>query len=375
MKKVLVSIVTLIAIVFTSCKSENIIDNEDSSFELDATNFKGTIGSGIITLDPSLTYKLTGALVVAEGATLTIPAGTTIESIGSATSCYIAIARGATINVNGTSAEPVVMTSIVKSPGSWGGLVICGDAATNVGVDAISEVGGLSYGGANNADSSGSITYLRVEYTGSKFTSSKEFNGVSLFAVGSGTTFENVSSVNGGDDGIEFFGGAVNAKNLVSINAGDDSIDFADGFTGYRDGVYIKGVTKAGIEGSNNGANGDATPVTTTTISNVSIVDGGLGSSEGAIYFKEGGGTITYENIYVDGLDLGVRVKSADVSAIARIQAGDLVINPIQFVNFTTLVKGQEGSEANMTEGVNLGAGNGADLPTWAAGWAGGSAE
>ena len=75
MKKVLVSIATLIAIVFTSCKSENIIDNEDSSFELDATNFKGTIGSGTITLDPSLTYKLTGALVVAEGATLTIQQG------------------------------------------------------------------------------------------------------------------------------------------------------------------------------------------------------------------------------------------------------------------------------------------------------------
>lgn len=370
MKKVLVSIIAMAAIVFTSCKSENIIENDNSSFELDATDFKGTIKSGTVTLDPGLTYKLTGALVVNEGATLTIPAGTTIESIGAATSCYIAISRGATINVNGTAAEPVVMTSNIKSPGSWGGLVICGDAATNVGVDAISEVGGLSYGGVNNADSSGSITYLRVEYTGSKFTSSKEFNGVSLFAVGSGTTFENVSSVNGGDDGIEFFGGAVNAKNLVSINAGDDSIDFADGFTGSMDGVYIKGVTKAGIEGSNNGANGDATPVTTTTISNVSIIDGGLGSSEGAIYFKEGGGNITYENIYVDGLDLGVRVKSADISAIARIEAGDLVINPIQFVNFTELVKGQEGSEANMTEGVNSGAGDGANLPTWAAGWA-----
>ena len=370
MKKIIISVLAVASLVFTSCKSDNVIDDNDNSFELDPTDFKGTITSGTVTLDAGLTYKLTGALVVNEEATLTIPAGTTIEAIGASTSCYIAISRGATINIDGTAAEPVVMTSNIKTPGSWGGLVICGDAATNVGTDAISEVGGLSYGGTNNADSSGSITYLRVEYTGSKFTASKEFNGVSLFAVGSGTTFENVSSVNGGDDGIEFFGGAVNAKNLVSINSGDDSIDFADGFTGSMDGVYIKGVTKAGIEGSNNGANGDATPVTTTTISNVSIVDGGLGSSEGAIYFKEGGGAITYQNIYVDGLDLGVKVKSADVSAIARIDAGDLVINPIQFVNFTELVKGQEGSEATMTEAANTGAGNGADLPTWAAGWA-----
>ena len=371
MKKVFLSVVVIASILFTSCKSENIIDNGDDSFVLDATDFKGNINSGTVTLDADLTYKLTGGLVVNEGATLVIPAGTKIEAIGAATSCYIAVSRGATINVNGTSTEPVVMTSNIKSSGAWGGLVICGDAVTNVGTDATSEVGGLPYGGADNADSSGSITYLRVEYTGSKFTSDKEFNGVSLFAVGSGTTFENVSSVNGGDDGIEFFGGAVNAKNIVSINSEDDSIDFADGFTGSIDGVYIKGITKAGIEGSNNGANGDATPVTTCTISNVSIVDGGYGSSEGAIYFKEGGGNITYENVYVDGLALGVKVKSADVSAKARIDAGDLVINPIQFVNNKEgFVLGQEGSEATITEGSNNGAGAGADLPTWAQGWA-----
>lgn len=371
MKKVILSVLTIATVLFTSCKSENTIGDDDSTFVVDATDFKGTITEGTVTLDASLTYKLTGGVVVGEGATLTIPAGTTIEAIGAATSCYIAVSRDATININGTSTEPVVMTANVKSSGAWGGLVICGDAVTNVGTDAVSEVGGLSYGGADNSDSSGSITYLRVEYTGSKFTSDKEFNGVSLFAVGSGTTFENVSSVNGGDDGIEFFGGAVNAKNIVSINSEDDSVDFADGFTGSIDGVYIKGITKAGIEGSNNGADGDATPVTTCTVSNVSIVDGGLGSSEGALYFKEGGGNITYSNVYVDGLGLGVKVKSADVSAIARITAGDLVINPIQFVNSTVdFVLGQEGSEATITEGDNDGAGNGADLPTWAEGWA-----
>ena len=103
----------------------------------------------------------------------------------------------------------------------------------------------------------------------------------------------------------------------------------------------------------------------------VSIVDGGLGSSEGALYFKEGGGNITYTNIYVDGLGLGVKVKSADVSAKARIAAGNLVINPIQFANNKqNFVLGQEGSEAAITEGDNLGAGNGAELPVWAEGWA-----
>ena len=195
----------------------------------------GFVKDGVTkTLDASIVYNLDGPLVVLGGGTLTIPAGTKIEATGG-TSAYIAVSKDATININGTAAKPVVMTSgkATKAPGDWGGLVICGNAVTNVGKDATSEVGGLTYGGENNADSSGSITYLRVEYTGAKFSSSKEFNGVSLFAVGSGTTFEYISSVKGSDDGIEFFGGAVKGKYLVSIDSEDDSIDFADGYTGF----------------------------------------------------------------------------------------------------------------------------------------------
>ena len=370
MKKLLLSAITIATVLFTSCKSDNIVEDQNSNFVLDATDFKGTITEGTVTLDPALTYKLTGGITVNEGATLTIPAGTKIEAIGTATSCFVLVSRGATINVNGTAAKPVVMTASIKQSGSWGGLVICGDAVTNVGTDVISEVGGLQYGGANNADSSGSIKYLRVEYTGSKFTSKKEYNGISLFGVGSGTTFEYVSSVNGGDDVIEFYGGAVNANHLVSINSEDDSVDFADGFTGSLDYVYIKGITKAGFEGSNNGEDGARTPLTTCTVSNVSIVADGLGSAEGAIYYKEGGGDITYSNVYVDGISYAVKVKSGDEPAKARIIAGGLVIDNIQFANITDAIEYNEGADANATVGTNSGAGNGSDLPTWASGWA-----
>jgi hypothetical protein len=53
-------------------------------------------------------------------------------------------------------------------------------------------------------DNSGSIRYLRIEYAGAAFNSEKEFNGVSLFGVGSGTTFEYVEAYQGADDGFEF---------------------------------------------------------------------------------------------------------------------------------------------------------------------------
>jgi hypothetical protein len=53
------------------------------------------------------TYKLTGKVQVNNGATLTIP-GTVIQGTGTQ---YIAVAQGGKINVEGTAAKPVVMTS------------------------------------------------------------------------------------------------------------------------------------------------------------------------------------------------------------------------------------------------------------------------
>ncbi|MDY8134970.1 hypothetical protein [Aquimarina sp. 2201CG5-10] len=322
------------------------------------------------TLDASLEYQLTGAYVVKSGSSLTIPAGTVIKATGG-TSAYVAVERGAQIFINGTASNPVVMTSAAGSPapGDWGGLVICGDAPTNKGSNVTSEVADLIYGGSNATDNSGSIRYLRVEYTGATFSNSKEFNGVSLFGVGSGTTFEFVQSYNGGDDGIEFFGGTVDGDNLVSVGSNDDSIDFADGWTGNGNNWYISGGAKAGIEGSNNGDDGNATPVTTTTLSNITVVGP---VTEGALFFKEGGGKFTITNFYTSNVDLGVNVKDTDVEAAARIENGDLTINNIQYANAPAGLDATNYTGANQsfyTEGVATGAGNGAASPTWAAGW------
>ncbi|WP_066315994.1 beta strand repeat-containing protein [Aquimarina aggregata] len=322
------------------------------------------------TLDATIEYQLTGAYVVKSGSTLTIPAGTVIKAVGG-TAAYIAVERGAQIFVNGTSASPVVMTSGAANPapGDWGGLVICGDAPTNKGSNVTSEVADLTYGGTNATDNSGSVRYLRVEYTGATFSNDKEFNGVSLFGVGSGTTFEFVQSHNGGDDGIEFFGGTVAGENLVSTNSGDDSIDFADGWAGTGENWYIAGGAKAGIEGSNNGDDGDATPVTTTTLSNITVVGP---VTEGALFFKEGGGNFTITNFYTSNVDLGINVKDTDAQAAVRIENGDLTITDIQFANAPTGLDATNYTGTNQTfftEGIATGAGNGAASPAWAAGW------
>ena len=342
---------------------------ENSNTVATSENLEGEL-SGEVSLNADIEYLLTGSFIVRDGGVLNIPAGTVIKATGG-TSSYVAVAQGGKINIAGTDSEPVVMTSGAASPaaGDWGGLVVCGKAPTNVGSTATSEVADLTYGGSVSDDNSGSIKYLRVEYTGATFNSSKEFNGVSLFGVGSGTTFEYVQSYNGGDDGIEFFGGTVSGKYLVSINSGDDSIDFADGWAGTGENWYISGGAKAGIEGSNNGDNGNATPVTNVTLKNITVVGP---VTEGALYYKEGGGTFTIDNFYTSGINLGVKVKDTDAEANARIAAGDLTITNMQFdaplggysnTDYT-------GTQVFITEGDNTGAGNGATLPDWATNWA-----
>ncbi|MFS4454704.1 beta strand repeat-containing protein [Maribacter sp. 2304DJ31-5] len=334
-----------------------------------SVDLSGDVSENTI-LDATIEYTLSGAYIVKSGFSLTIPAGTTIKAAGG-TAAFIGVERGAQIYINGNASNPVVMTSGAATPaaGDWGGLVIAGDAPTNKGVDVTTEVGDLTYGGSTIGDDSGSIRYLRVEYTGATFSNDKEFNGVSLFGVGSGTTFEFVQSFNGGDDGIEFFGGAVNGSNLVSIGSGDDSIDFADGWTGNGNNWYIAGGAKAGIEGSNNGDDGNATPVTTTTLSNITVVGP---VTEGALFFKEGGGNFTVDNFYVSGADLGVNVKGTDTEANTRIDNDDLTIVNIQFADTPNGFEATNYTGTNddfFTEGVASGAGNGAASPDWAAGW------
>lgn len=373
MKKLLLSMLAISALAVTSCSSDD--DNNDTNNTvIDPANFSGTLNDGeTATLNANETYTLTGSFVINDGAELTIPAGTRIEAQGG-TSAYIAVAQGGKIYINGTSTNPVVMTSGSSTPAEsdWGGLVICGRANTNKGGSngqtATSEVGGLTYGGTVSNDSSGSIKYLRVEYTGASFNGDKEFNGVSLFGVGNGTTFEYVQSYNGGDDGIEFFGGTVNGKFLVSVGSGDDSIDFADGWNGTGENWYIKDGAKAGIEGSNNGDDGNATPTTTATLKNISVVGGG---SEGGIFIKEGGGIWNVDNFYVQGFETGINIKdaSSDPVANAHIVAGDINFTNVWFDGVTNETAYQGSEMFFSTSSTATGAGNGASVPGWASGW------
>ncbi len=269
--------------------------------------------SGEVTEDTTLDgdYILTDAYVVKSGVTLTIEAGTQIQANigeGAASSVYIAVEAGATININGTADNPVIMSTEAGTRSGWGGLTVAGNAFTTAyeGAAVTAEVSGITYGSAdtsNNTESSGSIEYLVIRGTGAQIDANSQYNGISFFGVGSGTTVENIAVINGGDDGVEFFGGTVEATNLYLLDNQDDSVDWTEGWSGGVTNVYIEHTDadfSTVIEGDN--INFDPTFTNLTAVSSV----GGTGLQ----FKKASGASITGLNL--SGYDLEFDIKNTD---------------------------------------------------------------
>jgi hypothetical protein len=181
--------------------------------------------------------------VTGNGTVLTIEPGTTIKgSISSA----LFILQGARIDAQGTATAPIVFTSDQpvgsRKPGDWGGLILVGKGIINrtdpngillEGTGPAAPNYTVTYSGGNdNADNSGIMRYVRVEFAGFGVQPNQELNSFTFAAVGSGTTLEYLQAMAGADDSFEWFGGAVDGKYLVSYEAGDDHFDSAEGYVG-----------------------------------------------------------------------------------------------------------------------------------------------
>jgi hypothetical protein len=192
------------------------------------------------------------------------------------------------------------MKSSAGNQGDWGGLVILGDALTTEGVNATAEVGGFVYGGTNASDSSGNIDYLIIKNAGAQINADSQYNGLTLYAVGSGTSINNVALLDGADDGVEFFGGSVSITNLYAENNQDDSVDWTEGWNGTLTNTYVAhnndGFSTA-IEAD--GDNNNPTIINFTAISSV----GGT-----ALQFKKMSGA-TMTNVFLAGYDTNVDMK------------------------------------------------------------------
>ena len=197
----------------------------------------------------------------------------------------IVIERGGKINAVGTSTSPIVFTSIqgagLRSNSDWAGVVLCGNGINNLGGgEGVAEGGiGSVYGGTDNADNSGTMKYVRIEFPGYEVATGSEVNGLTFCSVGSGTTIDYIQVSNSGDDGYEWFGGAVNAKHLISYRTEDDDFDTDNGFVGMvqfgitaRDSSIVDTDTANGFESDNDAAGSSNSPKTNAVFSNITMV-------------------------------------------------------------------------------------------------------
>lgn len=300
--------------VFTSCSNN---DDDPVIEEPDNSVLQGSIVSDL-TLKSGNTYTLNGEFLVKEGATLNIEPGVKIVAQYDDRVDYILVEQGAKINALGTASAPIIMTSSKEEPGAWGGIHICGRAHTNAeGGKGSSEIGGATYGGSNDADNSGVLKYVRVEYTGYAFDEEHEANGMTFYGVGNGTTIENCEAYHGSDDGFEFFGGSVNVKNMVVVNCSDDSFDWTEGWNGKGENLvaYQENASTLGydcdclIEADNNENNYSATPVSHPVLKNLILV--GNGGSKQGIRLRRGT-EVEITSAKVCGKGKAVAVESAE---------------------------------------------------------------
>ena len=287
----------------TACNNNT--DNNPDDTTLKGEIPTGTTLTGNITANATLTsgssYKLSGGLHVKAGNTLTIEPGVTVVAVDDDAPDYILIEQGAKIDAQGTASNPIVMTSELKKSGAWGGIHICGRAHTNAGEGVLSEIGNAPYGGSDDSDNSGTLRYIRLEYTGFALDEEHEANGISFYGVGNGTTVEYVQAYKGSDDGFEFFGGSVNVKHMVVTDCTDDSFDWTEGWNGRGQFLvaYQSGEEECDclMECDNNGNNFDATPVAHPILSNLTLVGDNSANNTRGIRLRAGTQAEIYNSI------------------------------------------------------------------------------
>ena len=335
-------------------------------------------------------YIFDKPIFVKNGAVLTIEPGTTIygnRNIGNDTFGSLIITRGCKIMADGTPNNPIVFTALQEREGIddgsglrdltltdnmlWGGLIILGQAILNTPDNPIINPGApvigefqiegfpagdnadITYGGDNDADDSGVLRFVSIRYGGFEFQVDEEINGLTLGAVGSGTTIEFVEVFNNSDDGVEMFGGTVNLKYMVMAFNEDESFDWDQGYRGK--GQFWVAIQKNVGVGSNYGAEmdgGDSNPKTlmpfaTPMVYNATYIGSGSGATNpqtnSTWRMKDNTGGGYYNSLFTDFSDYVIRIDDTDTEAM--VDAGLLNSGGNVFGSYTDW----DGTNASLT--------------------------
>jgi len=322
------------------------------------TNPADPPGAGDVTTDETWTndnvYVLDGIIFVQDGATLTIQPGTLIRGKAEGAGAggkpgALVVTRGSKIRALGTKNQPIVFTNMnddhyvgpTPAPGTapystknngitetWGGVLVLGktyiargptspNAGVTLQIEGLVPYGELSkYGGGDDLDDSGVMRFVSIRYGGSVIGEDNEINGLTMGAVGRGTTIEHIEVFQTKDDAFEWFGGTVDVKYLVAWVDGDDGFDWDEGYRGRGQFLLrVQGPLASENDRSDKGAEMDGStsgdtrmPSSCPMFYNVTMVGHGLGDSpvpaallkNTALHFRDGGGGRYYNSIFMD---------------------------------------------------------------------------
>ncbi len=336
----------------------------------------GTGSSNTVTLSGRITTNTTlkkadqnilkGLVYVTNGVTLTVEAGATVRASFSGTDvAALIVSRGGKLVATGSESEPVVFTSSSPSPrsGDWGGIVLLGKATINsshLGTNGLLQV----EGGVDNAqgeglagsgdavapkaiddDSSGRLSYVRIEYAGYAFQPDKEINSLTMAGVGNKTVIDHVQVTYGKDDAFEWFGGTVNCKYLVAYKTQDDDFDTDNGYSGkvqfglvIRDSLIADVSNSEAFESDNNPTGSVAAPKTSAVFSNITAIGPRATlNNVGSSFFLAGAhirrnSSVSIYNSVIIGWPVGIFIDASTGTPV------DLNINDSSLrVRFTTI--------------------------------------
>ena len=287
-----------------------------------------------LTLTKDQKWMMDSVVSVDQGATLTIEPGTTVyfRTFSNADRLsLLSIMRGAKIIANGTRAEPIVFTSdrVLSgnaARGDWGGVLVHGAAPSNAGSTVLRD--GFRYGGTSAGDNSGTLRFIRIEYSGKQ-----AFHSLHLFGVGSGTIVEYIQSYESYNNAFRVRGGRVSLKYIAGIQHGGYGIWADEGWQGNGQFWLFQTGIKAtlipvnywnqarSVEFRNDDSFFDKQPRTTFRVSNVTLIGNGYETSgdfgtRRGLRIRTGSQGFFYNTIVTEFPGDGVRVEDLPVETL-----------------------------------------------------------